>query len=65
MKVMKYFGTDGMRGRFGEPPIDGVHLSRLARALTKKYAPKRLAMGRDLHLTVAEIMNIFHRVRRK
>lgn len=44
---MRYFGTDGIRGKFGEPPVDRVHVLALARALEKREHSKRVVMGRD------------------
>ncbi|MDR1906676.1 MAG: hypothetical protein LBQ03_00400 [Puniceicoccales bacterium] len=55
---MKYFGTDGMRGRFGVPPIDGMHLKRLTQALEKKHGEiKRIVIGRDTRASGVEIKN--------
>ncbi|MDR1590389.1 MAG: hypothetical protein LBR92_00050 [Puniceicoccales bacterium] len=57
MNTLKYFGTDGMRGPFGEPPVDRVHLGRLAQALAKRYAPKRIVIGRDTRASGVEVVN--------
>ncbi|MDR1366780.1 MAG: hypothetical protein LBJ13_02635 [Puniceicoccales bacterium] len=55
---MKYFGTDGIRGQFGIPPIEEYHLNRLAQALEKKYGPlRRIVMGRDTRASGTEIKN--------
>jgi phosphoglucosamine mutase len=58
---MRYFGTDGIRGRFGIPPIDGVHLNRLAQALEKRYGPKRIVIGRDTRASGEAIKNFLVR----
>jgi phosphoglucosamine mutase len=53
---MKYFGTDGIRGRLGISPIDVSHLNRLARALEKKYGPlRRVVIGRDTRASGTKI----------
>jgi phosphoglucosamine mutase len=52
-KPMKYFGTDGIRGKFGSAPMDGEFFQRLAAALERfcrrKTGERRLTicLGRD------------------
>jgi phosphoglucosamine mutase len=59
---MKYFGTDGIRGQFGVPPIEEYHLNRLAQALEKKYGPlQRIVMGCDTRASGTEIKNFLIR----
>src|SRR5512135_2729379 len=47
----RLFGTDGVRGRAGEPPLDAHTVRRLGaalvRALPKASAEHRLLIGRD------------------
>ncbi|MDQ7006356.1 MAG: phosphoglucosamine mutase [Acidobacteriota bacterium] len=52
--MRKLFGTDGMRGVAGTPPLDGSTLYRLGRALAvilarapERSAPPRVLLGRD------------------
>jgi phosphoglucosamine mutase len=58
---MRYFGTDGIRGTFGIPPIDGAHLNRLAQALEKRYGLKRVVIGRDTRASGVAIKNFLVR----
>ncbi|MDR2372191.1 MAG: hypothetical protein LBD60_03535 [Puniceicoccales bacterium] len=58
---MRYFGTDGIRGMFGIPPIDGVYLNRLAQALEKRYGLKRIVIGRDTRASGVAIKNFLVR----
>ena len=50
---LRYFGTDGIRGTFGEPPLDEPFLRRLGYALAKFPAhrqtgrPLQIIIGRD------------------
>lgn len=41
------FGTDGIRGRWGTPPIDPVSITRLGHALDTVLGPCRLLVGED------------------
>ena len=45
----RYFGTDGIRGRAGEPPLDPQTVQRIGRALVRALAARRLRVliGRD------------------
>jgi phosphoglucosamine mutase len=49
--ITKLFGTDGVRGRAGEPPLDDRTVRRLGMALVKALPPAagpiRLLVGRD------------------
>jgi phosphoglucosamine mutase len=58
---MKYFGTDGIRGTFGTPPIEGRHLNGLARTLEKQYGLKRVAIGCDTRASGVAIKNFLVR----
>ena len=47
---MKLFGTDGLRGRAGEFPLDSASVRRLGRALGQRLAgrpPARVVIGGD------------------
>jgi phosphoglucosamine mutase len=45
---MKLFGTDGIRGRAGEPPLDPHTVARVGAAVAKGLArPARVVIGRD------------------
>jgi phosphoglucosamine mutase len=45
----RYFGTDGIRGRAGEPPLDPATVQRIGRALVRALGgtPPRVLIGRD------------------
>src|SRR5690349_754247 len=50
--MARLFGTDGVRGKAGEPPLDHLTVRRLGPALvralrTKSSAPVRFLVGRD------------------
>ncbi|MDR2200632.1 MAG: hypothetical protein LBN94_00750, partial [Puniceicoccales bacterium] len=50
--MMKYFGTDGMRGTFGVAPINPFYFNVLAQALWYFYGGlKRVIMGRDTRIS--------------
>ncbi len=55
----KLFGTDGVRGRAGEPPLDARTVRRLGMALVKALPPGdgavRLLVGRDTRESGAQI----------
>lgn len=50
---MKLFGTDGIRGKAGEPPLDPATISRIGAALVRALEPSgatrtvRVVIGRD------------------
>lgn len=41
------FGTDGIRGRFGAPPLDTVSLEKLGRAIARVLGACRIVIGED------------------
>ncbi len=47
MKKERLFGTDGVRGRFGFPPLDEPSLLRLGQAIGEVYEGRSLIIGRD------------------
>jgi phosphoglucosamine mutase len=55
----RLFGTDGMRGRFGEPPLVEATVTALAasvgRFLGRSGAPRRVVMGGDTRESTPEI----------
>jgi phosphoglucosamine mutase len=58
----RLFGTDGVRGRFGEPPLDratvtalAVHLAATLRERAKNGAPPRVVLGGDTRESTPEI----------
>jgi phosphoglucosamine mutase len=46
---MRYFGTDGIRGRAGEPPLDEVTVQKIGRAIVRALGVEspRVLLGRD------------------
>ncbi len=46
----RLFGTDGIRGRAGQPPLDEAALWRIGRALAQRFAGTAL-IGRDTRLS--------------
>src|SRR5690349_5963362 len=59
---LRYFGTDGIRGVFGEPPLDPPFLRRLGYALAGHLALRnpgrhlQIVAGRDPRLSGPEIL---------
>jgi len=52
--VRKYFGTDGVRGRVGEPPITADFMLRLGRAAGAVLAagdPRAVVIGKDTRIS--------------
>jgi phosphoglucosamine mutase len=47
--VGRYFGTDGIRGRAGEPPLDAATVQRIGRAIVRALEAEapRVLIGRD------------------
>src|SRR5262245_21857592 len=45
----KYFGTDGIRGKAGEPPLDAATVQRIGRAIVRALGTRepRVLIGRD------------------
>jgi phosphoglucosamine mutase len=45
----RYFGTDGIRGRAGEPPLDEVTVQKIGRAIVRALGVEspRVLLGRD------------------
>jgi len=45
----RFFGTDGIRGRAGEPPLDAGTVQRIGRAIVRAYggSAPRVLIGRD------------------
>src|SRR5262249_58734356 len=45
----KYFGTDGIRGKAGEPPLDAATVQRIGRAIVRALGIRepRVLIGRD------------------
>ncbi|MEO1084058.1 MAG: phosphoglucosamine mutase [Acidobacteriota bacterium] len=63
MTAPRLFGTDGVRGQFGTPPMDETTLRRLGAALGRKLAldpegaagPKRVVLGGDTRASTPQI----------
>lgn len=53
---MKYFGTDGVRGRFGVFPITSAFFKKLAQALERCGRPKQVMIGRDTRASGTAIL---------
>jgi len=69
VRAAKLFGTDGIRGRSGEPPLIPADIARLglaaAQALlayrqpSRASSPKRVLIGRDTRVSGPEIVRAF------
>ncbi len=53
----KLFGTDGVRGVFGQFPMDHESLLKLGRAAGEVLRPRKLLFGRDTRKSGASIMS--------
>ena len=53
----KYFGTDGIRGRVGEPPITPDFVMRLGNAAGRVLAGSNVAAGSVSGATLADVTN--------
>ena len=49
------FGTDGIRGRFGHPPLDVNSLEKLGRAMARILGSCRIIIGEDPRVSSSEI----------
>jgi len=49
IKVGRFFGTDGIRGRAGEPPLDDATVQKIGRAIVRALGvpSPRVLLGRD------------------
>jgi phosphoglucosamine mutase len=52
------FGTDGIRGRFGQFPLDSLSIARLGYVLARVFADAKIVVGKDTRESGNSIENI-------
>lgn len=56
------FGTDGIRSRFGTPPLDPVSIRKISAVMAGSFRGKRILIGRDTRESGKEIETVMARI---